>query len=304
MPRLGLSLRTTVIIYGLLLRRLFVASSSTPRVWPACQQERYGDYTRLALTASKWEFAYSGYWATVNDDDDDHDDDNNMIRLATGRFVTAVNNKIVKDEQALLPLEIDTIRLEAAIQSIHIHISTPDKQLQHGVGESYRLDIFTQNNTIRLVAPTIYGAMHGLQTLLQLTEFAGWIYDSSNTPEPFFQIRNTPIHIEDAPLYPYRGLLIDTSRHYLPVSLILHNLLAMEMNKLNVLHWHITDSQSWPFASERFPELQKGAFCQECVYTPQTIRHVIRQAKLRGIRIVFEVDLPGHCQGTCVCVCA
>jgi hexosaminidase len=76
---------------------------------------------------------------------------------------------------------------------------------------------------------------------------------------------------------------------------------AMEMNKLNVLHWHLTDSQSWPYQSAMYPELAaKGAYCEKCVYDASDIKRVVREAADRGIRVVLEIDLPGHSQCTFV----
>jgi hexosaminidase len=71
------------------------------------------------------------------------------------------------------------------------------------------------------------------------------------------------------------------------------------MNKMNVLHWHMTDRDSWPYHSTKFPELSdKGAYCPDCIYSAQEIRRVIQEANDRGIRVVVEVDVPGHSQGT------
>ena len=60
----------------------------------------------------------------------------------------------------------------------------------------------------------------------------------------------------DFPRFTYRGILLDSARHFLPKSLIFDNLDLMEMNKFNVLHWHITDAQSFPYQSEKFPDLR------------------------------------------------
>jgi N-acetyl-beta-hexosaminidase len=92
---------------------------------------------------------------------------------------------------------------------------------------------------------------------------------------------------------------MDTARHYLPLDLILLNLQVMAANKLNTLHWHLTDSQSWPYQSHTFAELSaQGAYCADCVYTAHDIQSVVAQAAVLGIRVIVEIDLPGHSQGT------
>ena len=102
---------------------------------------------------------------------------------------------------------------------------------------------------------------------------------------------------QDEPSFEYRGLLIDTSRHYLPLNLILANLDAMSMNKMNVLHWHLTDSQSFPFKTNSIPEVaDKGAFHPKMVYTTSDIENIVNEAYLRGIRVIPEIDMPGHTQ--------
>lgn len=89
--------------------------------------------------------------------------------------------------------------------------------------------------------------MRGLETFSQLI----WTDGKSN--EHFV---NETI-IQDYPRFPHRGLMIDSARHYLPVSIIEQVLESMSYNKMNVLHWHIVDDQSFPFVSQKFPELSK-----------------------------------------------
>lgn len=99
----------------------------------------------------------------------------------------------------------------------------------------------------------------------------------------------------DEPKLPHRGLLLDTSRHYLPLSDILLTLDAMSYNKLNVLHWHIVDDNSFPYQSTKYPDLSaKGAYHHSMIYTPNDVQKVVDYARLRGIRVMPEFDTPGH----------
>jgi hexosaminidase len=200
---------------------------------------------------------------------------------------------------------INPDNLEVAVMSgIRIQIDTLTSKLDPVADESYRIHIPhpSDSSWIDLHSVTVYGARHGLETIKQLLKFA-WIEPTATgEPTAVFGIHNTPLYIEDGPAYAYRGLMIDTARHYLPLTLILQNLELMAAHKLNVLHWHVTDSQSWPYQSAAFPELSaRGAYCEACVYTRSDVDAVVRQAAALGIRVIAEFDLPGHSQGKCSC---
>ncbi|QQP57752.1 Beta-hexosaminidase, partial [Caligus rogercresseyi] len=105
-------------------------------------------------------------------------------------------------------------------------------------------------------------------------------------------------YVRDFPRFPYRALMLDTSRHFLSKRVILQNLDLMEMNKLNVFHWHMTDTESFPFQSEKFPNMSRyGAYDPDThVYSVQDVKDIIQEAETRGIRVIPEFDVPGHTQ--------
>ena len=152
-------------------------------------------------------------------------------------------------------------------------VQSPDED------ESYRLEVTPAG--ARLQAPTTVGALRGLETLLQLVESdsAGWYVPA--------------VRIEDAPRFPWRGLLIDVGRHFEPVEAIKRQLEAMAAVKLNVLHWHLSEDQGFRVESLRHPLLhQRGS--DGLYYTQAEIRDVVGFARDRGIRVVPEFDMPGH----------
>jgi hexosaminidase len=144
-----------------------------------------------------------------------------------------------------------------------------------GEDESYRLTVTTLG--ARLSAPSPLGVLRGLETFRQLMN-AG---------------RAPVVDIEDHPRFPWRGLHLDVSRHWMPIEVVLRNLDGMATVKLNVFHWHLSDDQGFRVESKRFPKLQQlgsdGLF-----YTQEQVRQVIAYAHDRGIRVVPEFDVPGH----------
>lgn len=103
------------------------------------------------------------------------------------------------------------------------------------------------------------------------------------------------ISISDGPVYKHRGILLDTSREYYSVDAIKRTLDVMAMTKLNVFHWHIVNSQSFPMVLKSHPEIaQKGAYSPLQVYYPSDIKDVVEYGRVRGVRILPEFDAPTH----------
>lgn len=170
---------------------------------------------------------------------------------------------------------------------IEVHSSVCEKYPYQDMDEAYKLDI-ERTGEASLSANSIWGALRGLETFSQL------VYPT--TSNGLFQLNCT--YIVDYPRFTHRGLLIDTSRHFLPLAVIRANLDAMSYNKMNVFHWHLVDDPSFPFVSTTFPELsEQGSFLpNKMIYSPSDVQEVIEYARVRGIRVMPEFDTPGHTQ--------
>ena len=168
----------------------------------------------------------------------------------------------------------------AGTSTLEISTDHESKAIQElGEDESYTLDVTPTGAKLHAANPL--GTLHGLQTFLQLIAI---------TPDGF----NVPaVHIEDRPRFPWRGLLIDSGRHFIPVDVIKRNLDGMEAVKMNVFHWHLSDNQGFRTESRKFPKLHEQG-SDGLYYTQEEIRDVVEYARDRGIRAVPEFDMPGH----------
>lgn len=152
--------------------------------------------------------------------------------------------------------------------------------VQHvGENESYHLEISSTHAL--LTAPNPLGAMHGLQTFLQLVTI---------TPDGFVA---PAVTIDDEPRFPWRGLMIDAGRHFQPMDVIKRNLDGMEAVKMNVFHWHLSEDQGFRAESKVYP-LLTGKGSNGLYYTQAQMREIVEYARERGIRVVPEFDMPCH----------
>ena len=171
---------------------------------------------------------------------------------------------------------------EAAVNQSHFTAHTagpslPVQQLRED--ESYRLEISPTD--VQLTAANPLGVMHGLQTFLQLVRV---------TPKGFAV---PAVSIDDAPRFPWRGLLIDSGHRFVRLPVVKRNLDGMEAVKLNVFHWRFADDQGFHIESKKFPLLQEkasGGF----YYSQDEIREIVAYARDRGIRVMPEFDMPCH----------
>ncbi|MFN8580990.1 MAG: beta-N-acetylhexosaminidase [Gemmatimonadaceae bacterium] len=172
------------------------------------------------------------------------------------------------------------IATDTAGVSLHVDVAGVGQKIQSlSEDERYTLDVDSSHADLR--APTVVGALRGMETLVQLLE-----------------VRNghlvlPAVAIVDAPRFAWRGLLLDVSRHFVPVEGVKRTLDGMAAVKLNVLHWHLSDDQGFRVESRRYPKLHTlGSDGQ--YYTQEQVRDIVAYARDRGIRVVPEFDMPSH----------
>ncbi|HXA01067.1 MAG TPA: family 20 glycosylhydrolase, partial [Cytophagaceae bacterium] len=145
--------------------------------------------------------------------------------------------------------------------------------------ESYRVLISPEK--ITLESENDIGALRGMETIIQLL--------SADDQGYYFPA----VEINDKPRFPWRGLMLDVARHYLPMDVLKRNLDAMAAVKMNVLHFHLSDDQGWRVESNAYPKLHQLA-SDGLYYTQSEIKELVNYAADRGIRVMPEFDLPGH----------
>ncbi|XP_070541930.1 beta-hexosaminidase subunit beta-like isoform X2 [Ptychodera flava] len=254
-----------------LSRSVVDGTSGSP--WPLPQQMT-SNGSQLYLSSFTFEFSYSMYSCDI-------------LQNAFQRY-----QKLIFDgraEYAKLRFQSTKIKESGTLQlgGLVVKLDQPCEDLP-GLesNESYSLDV--NNNGAVLSTSSIWGALRGLETFSQL------VYENEDGQ----QVINMT-SITDWPRFQYRGILIDTGRHFITVPLLLQNLDAMAYNKFNVFHWHIVDDQSFPYQSRVFPDMHtKGAFkpAYRHSYTQEDIALIIEYGRQRGIRVVAEFDSPGHSQ--------
>lgn len=187
---------------------------------------------------------------------------NKLLRRISDRTGTFLSNPYIVDKGASVTISAKRIG-----------------ELRINEDESYNLTITTEK--ISIEAETDLGAMHAMETLLQLVTI-----DENGYYFPTLKIK-------DAPRYTWRGVMYDISRHFMPIEVLKRNLDGMASVKMNVFHWHITDDQGVRFESKKYPKLN-GASNDGLYYTHEQIKEVINYAADLGIRVVPEIDIPGH----------
>ncbi|TLM74439.1 beta-N-acetylhexosaminidase [Microbulbifer harenosus] len=206
----------------------------------------------------------------------------NRLRAAEARFRRRTERQTGISLNAAT--RCDTPCVAGNISVVELAVTSEDAPSTLGelsrAGDAYQLEINPQR--ITLSADFEVGILRGLQTLSQLLGI-----QRANAASL------QPMTINDRPRFRWRGLMLDSARHFFSVDTIKRQLDGMAAAKLNVLHWHLTDDQSWRLQSHAYPRLHETAPGGN-FYTREQVADIVAYAFDRGIVVVPEIDMPGH----------
>jgi hexosaminidase len=172
--------------------------------------------------------------------------------------------------------------------------------------------LLVTESKVSVSAPGVTGLFYGVQTLRQLLPPE----IESDVLFPDMEWKVPAVEIFDEPAFPYRGLHLDVSRHFFPVSFIKKYIDLLALHKMNVFHWHLTDDQGWRLEIKKYPMLQEVASQREETlvghgleepfvydgkpyggyYTQEEVKEVVKYAEERFVTVIPEIEMPGHAQ--------
>ena len=252
-------MRTLLIVIGIFLFAAFATAQMQPQLNLMPMPSAVQPGTGQLLIDRAFSVSVTGF----------HDA---SLERGIDRFVSELSR------QTGMSLNYDAVKV--ANPTLLIHAEHRREEVQK-VGEDESYELRVEQSGAKLTAPNPLGILHGLQTFLQLVETTG----------KGFAV--PAVTIKDEPRFAWRGLLIDVSRHFIPLDVLKRNLDGMAAVKMNVMHWHLSDDQGFRVESKQFPKLHEMG-SEGLFYTQDEIREFLAYAHDRGIRVLPEFDIPGH----------
>jgi hexosaminidase len=233
------------------------ASDATTPFWP--QPQTFSVATDTLYVSSKFAF-------TLNQQ-------SSVLLKASERYLNLISSQSPQMSNEISACVVDVAEI----------VDDEYATLQLGVDESYNL-VVTSDGSCSISSKTVWGALHAFETFTQtLSRKDGAVFTSV-----------APIDVSDYSRFSHRGLMVDSSRHYLPVSFIQDIIDTLPLSKFNVLHWHMVDAQSFPVNTPSAPKMVNGAYEPSLTYSMEDISMLTSYAADRGVRLLLEVDIPGH----------
>jgi len=186
------------------------------------------------------------------------------------------------------PAPVVSASLPDAITTINVTFTglsaaVPPMVAKNKTYEYYELSV-GNTGALKIAAHTVWGVLHAFETVAQLFEWNG----------KDFVVQRIPIAIVDEPRFAWRGFMVDCARHYMPFAKLRRIVDGLATFKLNVLHMHLSDAQSFPMEVPSLPTLANSAFSPKAVYSTKDMIDFIAYARYRGVMVVPETDIPAH----------
>jgi hexosaminidase len=245
-----------------------------------------------------------------------------VLERLSGTFIVNKNTSILIDSNALAAKKAAQFFIDVIAPATDYHLKLKLNKI--GQPTQKNTILFTQNNAdstlgeegyilqitpdnIVIRAKTDAGFFYAIQSLRQLLPPA--IFDNKKTSQTVWNI--PCVTIRDYPRFHYRGLSLDTARHFISPDQVKRLIDLMSLHKLNYFQWHLTDDEGWRVEIKKYPTLTSigawrgydkaippvlgtGAKPYGGYYSQAEIRDVIQYAKERHITIIPEIDIPGH----------
>lgn len=270
----------TLKVFALTLTAVFFSISLSDALW---QDEEEAGQTRTVV-----DYVHGSIWPKPQV----YNATGKVFSLASSEFsfdsigeTSDVLTEAIKRYRGLV-FPDDTEKPKAGLPQItKLTVNVEEKYTPLSIESDESYTLVVNAPTSLLTAKSVWGALHGLDTFSQVV----------HQDQMGFYLANGST-ITDYPRFHHRGFMIDTSRHFLHLSVILKFIEALSYSKFNVLHWHVVDDQSFPFVSDNFPELSdQGAYNNRThIYTKENVSMIIEYGRMRGVRVVPEFDTPGH----------
>jgi hexosaminidase len=193
------------------------------------------------------------------------------------------------------------LKVVAKATTNFISFTTPTFIRKPDNEERYTLNV--SPTSIQIQGDGMAGTFYGMQTLLQLLPTTNLKSQNLNLP---------CVAIEDEPRFAYRGMHLDVSRHFFPISYVKKYIDYIALHKMNYFHWHLTDDQGWRIEIKKYPKLTSvGAWRDGTIigrfpgtgndgikhggfYTQEQVKEIVRYAADRHITVLPEIEMPGH----------
>jgi len=268
---------------------MVAVNGQTFKVWPL--PEQYSTGSNIGIIANWKGFSFALQQSPMSQGDFD------ILSDAFGRYESMIFFDDSVSSSSTCP-KFNTNKAVVCFDRAIVTLKTSSKdhapEPYFGMDESYSISI-TNDGQIQLIANTVWGALRAIESFSQLIHRVDSLDNVNFGANYYTFVEYLPIQVKDNPRFPWRGFLIDTARHYYSVKKILQIVDSLSYMKMNVFHWHLMDAQSFPFVVSQFPDLSgKGAYRKKAVYSVDDVLTVVEYARRRGIRVVPEVDMPGH----------